>query len=203
MVVKKWGQQVLDTFEINKAMIDMDEEAMVDCDVIADAAEEKSPCAAEARCSDSSASGGDSNAGQSEAALGERWAMAPGTALAVADNGEGAGWPGPQGDGRVRQWQWPKPDASAASDAGGPVAAGATSDVLEMHGLLEGTQVSPIETQLMDVEETNEMQGMPVSASVVGEAEVSEGDLAMSRSTTEGHEQGKGVGQQDLKHWLK
>ena len=194
MVVKKWGQQVLDTFVINRAMVEMDEVAQVDKDFVdtgLKAAPEMSQGslgqvggesnAAGVLSSASSSCGGDSHAGCSDANLENRWTLPPGQALCAQADGSGEGWVGAEGDRAVRQWLCPKPSTEKSGEA----------DAVEG---AEPSQVSPPETQLMDVEENG------ADGEVARPAEIAEGagDLARAGRSTEGHQV-----QLDLKHWLK
>ena len=190
MVVGKWGRQVLDTFVINKAMIEMEEASQIDTLLVETGLEQQSGSVGEGHpggsANGSSDSGGDSNAGLSEANLGDRWRMAPGSALRVQDEGQGVGWEGPA-EGPVRQWQWPKPGERHVEAA-------------PEEGL--ASQVDPVETQIMDVESgLGAEAGEPaVELAVAPGAENVdvEGGVARGTSSTEGQ-----TGQLDLKHWLK
>ena len=145
LVVAKFGKKVLETFEINRAMIEMDEASQVDRNFLL----ANDPGGPEARkdqeqrgmkrphgaqegdggggIGSSSSSGGDSHAGMSDGNLGSRWRL---TAKDEGD-GEGVGWPGPEGDGKVRQedcWPRGRHDGGSADGcgpaAGGPAAGG-------------------------------------------------------------------------------
>ena len=94
MVVNKWGQQVLDTFVINRAMVEMDTAAQVDKDLVNTSlatvgldASQAAGCgqAAGALSSASSCSGGDSNAGCSDANLESRCTLPQGSAPSQVD----------------------------------------------------------------------------------------------------------------------
>ena len=191
MVIGKWGKQVLDTFEINRAMVEMGEASQVDKLLMEAESEKESANDDEGNNAGSAAgssdSGGDSNAGFSDANLGSRWRMEPGTALRVQDEGHGVGWEGLQGEGPVRQWQWPKPEVK-------PEEANALPETER-----EPSQVDPEETQLMDVEgvSTADAGELAVAEPGAENADV-EGGAARATSSTEGQK-----GQLDLKHWLK
>ena len=117
LVEAKFGKKVLETFEINRAMIEMDEASQLDKNFLLadDAGGPGAGNGQEQRglkrshegqeehrgggIGSSSSSGGDSHAGMSDGNLGSRWRLA--AQLAEAD-GEGIGWPGPEGDGRAQ-----------------------------------------------------------------------------------------------------
>ena len=183
MVIKKWGQQVLDTFVINRAMVEMDTEAQVDKEFVDMAPPEDNEGNQEGMADANVA--GVLTPASSGANLGDRWRLPPGQALHVADDGSGVGWPGPGGDGHVRQWLLPRPtSATVAGDLVEDVAGDTTG---------EPSQVDPTETQLMDVVEATSFEPL-----LAVETDKGEGGMARSTGSTEGHK-----GQLDLKHWLK
>ena len=86
MVLKKWGQQVLDTFEINKAMVEMGESSQVDRLLVGEGSSAENDVSktgvGAGEVSGSSNSGGDSCAGCSEANLENRWSREHGELVA-------------------------------------------------------------------------------------------------------------------------
>ena len=190
MVVGKWGQQVLDTFVINKAIIEMEEASQVDT-LLVETGQAQQPKSMEEEYPDgdasgSSASGGDSNAGLSEANLGNRGRMAPGSALLSQDEGQGVGWERPA-EGSVEQWQLP-------TSGDGKREAAQEEELVP--------QTDPVETQLMDVDSGLDVDAgdseVVLAVAPGAEAADAEGGLARGTSSTEGQ-----TGQLDLKRWLK
>ena len=217
MVVTKFGKKVLETFEINKAMIEMDESSKVDRELLhqnsqVEEAGMDDECSLARATSDgagshhgeglvpthgagaasSSDSGGDSQAGRSDMNM-ENYAHAK--PEAPQDDGEGVGWPGMVGDDRVRQWLCPKPAAAAMT-----VEEGEVMDV----GAPTGDGVDSVEQQVLQDTQLDGLGGFGVDNDVEGVAagdgmQFVEGDRRSSSSSTEGLSASK---QLDLKHWL-
>ena len=216
MVESKFGKRVLETFLINRAMIEMDEASQVDKELLPDRSCEElgGQAAAGVGASDSSTSGGDSNAGFSDAKLGAHRGLAAGS---MEEDGEGVGWPGPAGDGVVRRWYFPNRDRGAkaalaeeASDtrvrmasteineenlASGSGTTAATADVVGFadmppQDVLTDTQMDALLGADMDVNEDGEGEGRPDASTTEGAAEGSSSS-----------DRGRGR-QLDLSHWL-
>ena len=215
MVERKFGRKILETFEINRAMIEMDEASQVDRDFIQQNQANEGmgmamtgplagvnkgskmsnvvPAAEEAEGGgSSSASGGDSHAGMSDMNLKNQGSVAAeGQVRGELEDGEGVGWPGPAGDGKVRQWMFPKPVAEQREIADAPMdvdergSGYVAADSVEQE-VLQNTQLDGVADAGMAGTSSN--GGAIIAEAAVGETELAEGESAGERrpSSTEG-----------------
>ena len=215
MVEAKFGKLVLETFEINRAMIEMAEASQVD-KVFLPARGGAVPVepAATTGGGDSSSSGADSHAGCSDADLAASRALA---ARSMEEDGEGVGRSGLQGDGAVRQWHLPKLEREEAGHAevAEPSAklrrVGVTTDggceaggVGAVETAAAGEDVGSAGLPTQEVLGDTQMDAVPAADAVI------EGDdetgMRPSMSTTEGAAAGSSStergrrGQMDLSH---
>ena len=198
MVEAKFGSKVLETFEINRAMIEMDEASQIDREGL------QRVCAMEmeeagAGVGESSASG-DSNAGFSDGNLA---AGGLGTAD-YANDGEGVGWPGPEGDGKVRQRYFPKSEGTVAARQAEETQRAEQDEVnaenadVVANAALPGPSAGDTDQEQVLVD--TQLDALPGS-----EMDVADGALLPAESTTERGSSSTDRGrsrQSDLSHWL-
>ena len=203
MVEAKFGKRALETFEINRAMIEMDEASQIDKEML------QGSCAAEMEAERGTGAGvggssasGDSNASLSDANLAAGATGAEGN----VDDGEGVGWPGPGGDGKIRQWYFPGSEGSegtmetrqveGTSRAEKDEINAENTDAVASAALAEASTNDEQEQVLVDTQ----LDALPGS-----EMDVADDESRPAGSTTEGgssfFDRGRSR-QRDLSHWL-
>ena len=200
MVEAKFGKRVLETFEINRAMIEMDEASQIDKEML------QGSCAAEMEAERGTGAGvggssasGDSNAGFSDANLAAGGTGAEGN----ADDGEGVGWPGPEGDGKVRQWHFPGSEGTTetrqvegTSRAEEDEINAENTDAVASAALAGASTNDEQEQVLVDTQ---------LDALLGSEMDVADDESRPAGNTTEGGSNSSDRGrsrQRDLSHWL-
>ena len=149
----------------------------------------------------SSASGGDSNEGVSDMNMENDMPARPAEGLGdYGNDGEGVGWPGPEGDGKVRQWFFPKPPGSMAMREGEPMDVDAApeeeraDDSVEQE-VLQDTQIDGLGGAL----DGNELDSAAAGSGMAPPENEDEANRRPGSGSTEGL---SGSRQLDLKHWL-